>query len=48
MNKTNIRTNLKNATLEEREKLINNLVEAHKILYASIIKRTWKKTISKL
>lgn len=47
MNKTTIRTNLENTTLEEKERFIENLIEAHSILFQSVVKRTWKEKVDK-
>lgn len=47
MSKTKIKTNLKNATVEQKEMFFNNLSEAHKVLFESVVKRTWKEAVDK-
>lgn len=36
-NKSNFQTNLDNATPEQRERLMKNVVEAYQILYRSVL-----------
>lgn len=38
-NKSNFKTNLDNATPEQRERLMKNVVEAYQTLYRSVLER---------
>lgn len=37
--KSNFKTNLDNATPEQRERLITNVMEAYKVLYRNVVER---------
>lgn len=41
-NKLQVKSNLDNATPEEWERFMENLVEAHRILYRSVVERKIK------
>ena len=43
-NKIEVKTNLDNATPEQRERLMRNVVEAYKTLYRSVLERKIKET----
>ena len=42
-NKIIVKTNLDTAILEQKEKFMKNLVEAHRILYRSVVERLCSK-----
>ncbi len=49
MNKRKIvKTNLEDATSEQREKFMQNLIEAHKILHKSVVGRYYKSFLDSL
>jgi len=47
MKKIVIKTNLDNATQEQREKFMNNLVEAYRTLYKSVVERHIRQLVGK-
>jgi len=47
-NKIIVKTNLENATPEQRESFMKNLVEAHRTLYRSVVERHYKEVMQSL